>query len=818
MRTFFQDLRFGLRLLLSTPATTAVAVLTLALGIAANTTVFSWIDGLLLRPYPGASASHQLAILEATETAAVNVSGQTSYLDYRDFRQNLSSLAGLALHREDVFSLADASTAQAVWGELVTGNYFAVLGVKPVLGRTFTVEEDGDQPGAYPVAMISYALWRTWFHADPRAIGKSLRVNQRELTVVGVAPPEFRGTMPGLVFHIWVPVTMGKELAVLDQSVLRDRGDRCFYPLARLKPGSSMELARAEAATFAHRLELAYPKTNRGISATIRPTWEFKSAAPELLLKPLRILMVVSLVVLLIVCANVANLLLARSLARRKELSIRLALGAGGGRLTRQLLTETLLLAFAGAFSGLMLTPWLADLLPSLVPKIGAPVAIGFQLSGRVLAFTTLICVVTVLVSSAAPVLFWLRSNVNEALKEGGRSGRNGPQSNRTSGLLVATEVALATLALIGAGLFVRSFRNARDLDPGFNKDNVVLMRFYPALAGASTRDMQQFCLRLRERLRSSPGVDGVAYADQAPLGSARGPYSDIQVEGYTPPPNGTLTVNRYLVAPGYFDLLRIPLLAGRDFTDNDTYGAAPVMIVNQTFAQRFFGGANPVGRKVRWRGKWCTVVGMAKDSKYFDIAEGLRPHFFAPYLQQAGADQQYYFFVKTAGDPVRLMARLRREVAAVDPGAAALDVMTLADWTDVTMLPLKVAASVMGWLGLLSLVLAAVGLYSVMAYSVAQRTQEIGIRMALGAQPRTVLGGVLWQGLIIIVPGMIAGIVGALAVTRVVSGMLVHVSASDPATFAGASLFLTGVALLAAWLPAWRATKVDPMVALRCE
>jgi len=818
MRGFYQDLRFGLRLLQSTPGFTVVAVLTLALGIATNTTVFSWVDGVLLRPFPGAADAGQLAVLETGDAGTANGGTQLSYVDYRDFRQNMRSLSGLAIHREDVFSISDSTSAQAVWGELVSGNYFGVLGVKPALGRTFSVDEDGDKLGAYPVAVISHALWRSYFHADPKAIGKTVRVNRRELTVVGVAPPQFRGTMPGLVFHIWVPATMGKDLAMLDEAAIRDRGNRSFYAVARLRPGVPVEQARAEAAAFAHSLELAWPKTNRGVPATVLPPWEFHSAAPDLLLKPLRILMAVSLVVLLIVCANVANLLLARSLTRRKELSIRLALGAGGGRLTRQLLTETMVLAVAGTIAGLLLAPWLADLLPSLIPKIGVQVAVGFQLNGRVLAFTILTCVVTVVASGAAPVLFWLRSSVHESLKEGGRGGTHGAQSHRIRGLLVTSEVALATLALIGAGLFVRSFRNARSLYPGFDKSNVVLMRFYPVAIGGSTRDMQQFCLRLRERLQSAAGVTDAVYADYVPLGASRGPWSDIQVEGYTPPQGIAVNVNRYLIAPGYFNLMHIPLLDGRDFTLKDAYKTRAVVIVNQTFAERYFAGANPLGRRIRWRGKFATVVGLAKDSKYFDITEAPRPHFFAPFLQEAGADESYYFFIKTAGDPVRMMPRLRREVGAVDSTVAAFDVMPLSEWMDITMLPQKVAASVMGGLGLLSLVLAALGLYSVMAYSVAQRTQEIGIRMALGAQPRTVLAGVLWQGAGFTIPGLVAGIAAAFALTRLVSGMLVNVSAADPETFAAAAVFLTAVAMAAAWLPARRATHVDPMVALRCE
>src|ERR1039457_2207911 len=323
MRTLWRDLNFGLRLFLASPGMTVVAVLTLALGIAANTTVFSWIDGLLLRPFPGARDSHQLAVLEMITAGAPNGANQTSYLDYLDYRHNLKSLAGLAVHRDEVFSLGDVASAQAVWGELVSGNYFGVLGVKPAYGRTFTAEEDGDKPGAYPVAVISYGFWRRRFHADHRAIGRTLQVNQRELTVVGVAPPEFRGTMPGLAFDIWVPAIMGKELGMLGDSALRSRTNRGLYALARLRPGVDIAQARAEAVAYSHNLAAAFPKTNLGITATILPVWEFPGAAPGLLMRPLRILMVISVLLLLIVCANVTNLLDRKSTARRRELSIR---------------------------------------------------------------------------------------------------------------------------------------------------------------------------------------------------------------------------------------------------------------------------------------------------------------------------------------------------------------------------------------------------------------------------------------------------------------------------------------------------------------
>ena len=818
MRNLWKDLTFALRLLQSSPGFAVVAVLTLALGIAANTTVFSWMDELLFRPFPGSSEGQQLAVLEMVTAGAPNGANQTSYLDYLDYRDHLKSISGLALHREDVFTLGESVHAQAVWGELVTGNYFAVLGVKPALGRMFTPEENGDKLGAYPVAVISYRLWRNYFHADRSIVGKSVRVNRRELTVVGVAPEEFRGTMPGLVFEMWVPVTMGVELAMLDDSTFKNRASRRLYGIVRLKPGVAIEQARAEAAAFSHNLEAMSPDTNRGVTAAVLPVWEFHSAAPELLMRPLRILMAISVLVLFIVCANVANLLLARSIARRKEISIRLALGAGWWQLVRQLLTETLLLAGAGAVGGLWLARWMENSLPAMIPRVAVTVAAGAQLNGRILVFTILICAGATLLSGAAPALLWLRTDVNETLREGGRTGSPSAQSHRMRDLMVMAEVALATVALVGSGLFLRSFHNARGIYPGFDKNNVLLAQFYLGGTGFSTRDMQDFFLRLATRLRPAPGVVEVSYADFAPLGTSGGPYSEVGPEGYVAGKGESMEVNRDLVAPHYFDLLKIPLVEGRDFRDSDDRSAPPVMIVNQTFVRRYFNGGGAVGRRVRYRDKWFTVVGLAQDSKYFNVAEEPRPHFFAPFRQISGNDTRVHLFVRVAGDPDAFTATLRREVAALDPNAGAFFPMPLPEYTQVTMLPQRMAASMLAAMGLISLALAAVGLYSVMAYAVTQRTQEFGVRMALGARPNDVLRDVLLRGMKLTIAGLAAGIAGAFAVTRLVSSMLVNVGAADPVTFGAVAVFLALVALAASYVPARRATKVDPMVALRCE
>lgn len=817
MRTFWQDLRFGLRFVWGNPGFTAVAVLTLAIGIAAITTAFSWIDNLLLNPFPGSSDAGRLAVLESTSIHTPDREIQTSYQEYRVYRDHLKLIAGLAVHTQDVFGLGEPGSVQPVWGELVSGNYFAVLGVRPVLGRVFAPYEYGDVPGSNPVAVISYRLWRARFHADPGVIGKKVRVNRHDLTMVGVAPPEFRGTEPGLLCEIWIPAGMGTELGNYDAASLQRSAARNFRVVARLKDGVTIEQARAEAASVARGIEAISPDSNHGIGATILAPREMHTGAPRLLLGPLRILMAVSLLVLLIACANVANLLLARSVTRNREFGIRIALGAGRFRLLRQLLTETLILAGAGAAAALPLADLMARSLPLLVPNVGAPVDVAFHLSGRTLAFTILTCVAAALICGAAPVVFSFRTDISEVLKQAGRSGHGGAHSHRTRAFLVISEVALAAVALIGAGLFVKSFQNARNIYPGFDRTNVLLARFYFRSIGYSFEDVQQFCLRLREGLRSAPGIRDVNYADYAPLGSSGGPFTEARPEGYVPAHGERMDVGCTMVAPGYFSLLRIPLPGGRDFSERDDRNAAPVVIVNEAFARRYFGGSSPVGRRIRCWGAWRTVVGMAGDTRYYDPVAPPEPHLYVP-LRQRYAGNDIYFFIRTAADPVQAEGLVRREIAAVDPNVGAYHAMPLVEFTNVTLLPQKIAASLLAGLGIISLLLAGTGLYSIMAYAVSQRTQEIGIRMALGAQPRDVFADVLRRGMALTAAGLAAGIAVALVAARVVSGLFVHVGAADPVIYAAAVLFLAGVALLAGYLPARRATRVDPAVALRYQ
>jgi predicted permease len=802
---------------LKSPGFTLVAVLTLAVGIAASTTVFTWIDDVLVRPIPGVTNGHELLAFESLTPNGDSMT--SSYPDYQDHRDHLKLLAGLAMTRPDPLSIGEEDHAERIWGELVTGNYFAVLGVKPAFGRLFSPEESGDKQGGYPVAVISYRLWIRRFGAAPGAIGSTIRVNRQQLTIVGVAAPEFRGTLPGLAFEIWVPLVMAPQLNTMPQWMLRDRHTRNLRGLARPKPGVTMQQANAEVAALAMQLAKEHPDVSEGVGATLLPVWKSHTGPQGMLLAPLAILMAVCGLVLLIVCANVANLLLARATARQKEFCVRLALGAGRGRLVRQLLTESLLLALMGALVGLLLSLWMAQSLGYLVPAIGIPITQDTHVNGDILAFTMLLCVSVCVVSGMAPALHTMRTDLHDTLKDGGRSGSAGQGSRRLRSLLVVSEVALALVAIIGAGLFARSFQLARQIDPGFDASHMLVSNLSLSSAGYAVPDRKQFCYRLRERLEKQPGIVGATYADFVPLGFDSGPWEELEIEGYEKGRAENMQIYRNVVAPGYFKVVGIPLLDGRDFTERDDLSepVKRVMIVNETFAHRYFGGGYPIGRKVHGWGEWFTVVGVVKDSKYHTPNESPQPYFYVAFKQVYRADLNVAIYVRAVGDPNQALGTLRREVRSMDPNVSVYDALPLTEYMSASLFVQKIAAWLLGVLGAVALVLAAVGLYGVMAYSITQRRQEIGIRVALGARSSDVVGMVLRDGMGLTAAGLLVGVLAAVAVTRVVSGLLVKVSATDPLIFGGAALFLAVVALVASGVPAIRAARTDPNSALRC-
>src|ERR1035441_3210368 len=542
MRSLYEDLRYAIRVLRGIPGFTAVAVLTLALGIAANTTVFGWIDSLLVRPFPGVAGGGRLAALET-----VSPSGEysnTSYRDYRDYRDSVKSFSGVAASLLNAFDVGPADSPRRIYGEYVSGNYFAALGVKPVRGRAFLPSEYGDNANAFPVAVIGYRLWRSLFQGDPGGVGKTIRVNGYELTVAGIAPEEFRGTMPGMQLEIWIPINMAPQLNGQGGWLLEARNARQMWVTARLKPGVSLQQANAEVEACARRLAEESPGTSAGFHASLMPVWKAHIGMQSALLAPLRILMAVCFVVFLIVGANVANLQLARATARRRELSVRMALGAGRWRLARQLLTESLLLAAMGALAGIPLAVWLGRSLLWILPPIGYPVDFDFSLNPDVLGFTVLLCCVGSLLTGVAPAVHSVRRDLMEVLKEGGRSGTSGAGQNRTRGLLVVSEVALALVALVGTALFARSFQNARSIYPGFDAGHVVFARYHLDTFCQNPEQRAQFCYRLRDRIRPLSGVTAVSFANSVPLDMGTGQRSGIQVQGYAPVGNEEMSVS----------------------------------------------------------------------------------------------------------------------------------------------------------------------------------------------------------------------------------------------------------------------------------
>jgi predicted permease len=832
LESLSQDLRYGLRMMARNPGFAAVVIFTLALGIGVTTTAFSWIDMVLLRPLGGVTDPQHLVAVESVTPGGEWV--PNSYPDYQDFRDRLHLLQGIAVSHPAAFSVGKEDRAERVWGELVSGNFFAVLGVKPELGRIFSPDEYGDKPGAFSVAVISDRYWRSHYAADPNIVGKTIRVNQHELTVVGVAPPPFHGSMAAIGFDLWVPYMQQPVLNGVGQWMLRDRQNRNMLGIARLMPGVSMEQARQELAQLAGRMSVADADTNQGMSATLLPLNKSPHGPQGILAGPLRILMGVCILLLGIVCVNVANLLLARATAREKEFAARLALGATRRRLVQQVLTESLLMTAAAAVLGVAATPWLGRALTVLMPpgQALASLALDTGVNLHVALFTAGLCALTTLAAGVAPAWLSGRVDLNTRLNEGGRSGTAGRGRHRLRSSLVASEVALALVALVCAALLARGFAETSRIHPGFDPNHVLLNQFYLATNGYTLEQRKEFCRRLGQEMESMPGVTDTAWSDGVPLGFEPSWWEDLRVEGYAPAAGENMKIFRNVISPGYLDLMHIPLVAGRGFTDHDDEkdSSPPLMIVNEAFVHRFFAGRNPIGHRVHGWGDWFRIVGVAKDSKYHYLGESPVPYFYVPFRQVYRADMNLAFYVRVHDDPVSALPALRSAVRRIDPNVTVFDPTPLRDFIGASLYPQRVAAMLLAVLGALAVLLAGVGLYSVMAWSVAQRTQEIGIRMALGARPGHVLGMVVRQGLNLAAIGIAVGIVLALAAARGIAAVsstnsamgggvkLAGRNVADPLIYLAAVAFLCVIAALAAYLPARRAASVDPMKALRSE
>jgi macrolide transport system ATP-binding/permease protein len=794
-----QDLRFGVRMLLKHKGFSAVAVLTLALGIGANTAIFSLIHTVLLRP---------LSVAQPERLARIYTRGSqnTSFPNYRDLAAGNQVFAELAGHAIAPLNLGQGETLNRVHGELVTGNYFAALGVRPAIGRTFGTETDG-AVGAHPVAVVSHGLWQRRFNGDRALVGRTIALNGRQFTVIGIMPQGFRGTWPLVIApEVWTPVTM-QPVLFPGPNRLEDRGAGWFDLFGRLKPGVS--LAQAQSAVIAQTTRLAetWPEQNRGLEqAEVLPLDAVRGASFLQAVKVFAgLLSALVGLVLLIACANVANLLLARAALRRQEIAVRLALGATRWRLLRQLLTESMLLALAGGAAGCLLAVWLMGLVRAWRPPAQAPVPIEINptLDVRMLLFTLLVLVIAGVIFGLAPA--WQSSRLALApwLKEG--RGTMGGRAARFSlrNILVVTQVAVSLLLLICAGLFLRSLGRAQRIDPGFETERVLTVALDLRPGGYDATRGNLFYQQMLDQVERLPGVQSASLGEIIPLTFSRN-TSGVEIEGQAIT-NGEVDNNR--VAPRYFETMGIRLLAGRGFTRHDTETTPPVVIVNQTMAQRFWPGQSPLGKRLRIpldnRGNFTPyyeVVGLVKDSKYVTLGEEPKPFYYKAALQDY--QRQMVLHVMTSGDPNALRKALRESLSALDQ-SLLIEVATMQENLALALLPARIAASLLGLLGLLGLGLALVGIYGVISYALSQRTNEIGLRVALGARPLDVLRLVLGQGMKLTLLGIALGAAAAFGLTRFLASLLVGVSPTDPLTFATLAGLFCLVSLLACYLPA---------------
>ncbi len=816
MTGLFQNFRFALRQLRKSPAFTAIAVLTIAVGIGANTTIFGWMRSLVLNPFPGATAPHRIVAIENTAPDGEPLT--TSYLDFRDYRDNLRLVKFVTAYRGVAFSVGEAPNPERIWGEFASAGLFDMLEVKPELGRFFSAEEQGDAQNAHPVVVISHSFWASHYNSRPSAIGSTLRINRTPFTVIGVAPGEFHGLQAGLDQEFWVPLTMYGQLTHTGTWMLNDRGTRNFTLLARLAPGVTVEQARNEVQALASRMAKEDADADQGIGATVLPVRQSHFSTQATLLTPVTILMGAGWVVLLIVCANLANLLLVRTIGRAQEFSVRLALGAKLRQVTAHILCETLILVLGGSAAALVLAKWLGGALRWLLPAVAGPVLLAPPLDGQIFAFTAGIAALVAVVAGTVPSFYARRANLNETLKQGGRSSASGAGSQRLRRLIVVSEIALACIALVGASLFLKSFQAARSLDPGFSPDGVALAQFDFSTAGYNAQQTDNFCRRLSERLEQMPGVTAVSYDDSPPLGFYPGNWEGLEIEGYAPGRNENMKIYRDLVSPGYFASMKIPLVDGRDFDWHDDPASPKVIVVNQEFVRRFLPNRGVLGRKVFGWGQWFTIVGIVKDSKYHRVTESPQPYFYASIRQIFRPEYGLTFHVRTTGPVNGAVSDLRRETAAIDPGLTIFDVEPMTEYVAASLFGAKIAASLLSVLSGIGLFMAALGLYGVMAYSVAQRTREFGVRVAMGARGRDILGLIARESTKLTLIGMAAGLVLAAACGRAVASQIHGITALDPLAFAGVGLLLVVVGLAASYIPARRAAKVDPMVALRYE
>ena len=817
MQTLWQNLRYGLRLLFKHPGFTLIAVISLALGVGANTAIFSVVNAALLRPLPVEEPEELVGLYrKIPQDPNYNRFSYPNYVDVRDRNQAFESLAAYYF---TPFNLGGAGQTERVNGKVVSGNYFSTLGVKMNQGRAFLPEEDRT-PNANPVAVIGHGLWQRRFGGDPALVGKTITLNGHGFTVVGVAPPQFQGAELGMAPDVLVPMMM-QSRAMPGRNWLDGRDIGWLRVVGRLKPGVSAEQAQTEMIALGNQMRSEHPQINETFGIAVIQDFgihpQFRDMARNFLL----ILMAVVALVMLIACANVASLLLSRAADRRQEIGVRLALGAGRSRLIGQLLTESLLLAVMGGAAGLMIAPWLIDGLSVVVMQANPlPSPVEFQLDRRVLAFTGVMSVLTGVIFGLAPAISAARLDLIKIIK-GDTAGRVYGRT-RLRSIFVGAQVALSLALLVAAGLFIRSLQSAQRIDAGFETERQLLLTFDLGLQGYDRERGRAFQQQLEQRVAGLPGVQLVTFAGVTPLGLGSDQDTGIVIDGYTPPSGlQDVVINYNVVGANYFQTMGIPLVQGRDFGTQDHEKAPPVAIVNETAARRFWPNQPAVGKRLRYgsSGPEVEVIAIARDSKYITLGEKPTPYLYAPMSQNylSSATLQ----ARASGDASQLsqlVGAVQREVQALDKDLPVFGVKTMSQHLQGALMAPRLAAALLGVFGAAAMLLAAVGIYGVVSYAVAGRTREFGLRMALGARPRNVVWLVLRKGMAPVWIGMLIGLGASLAATRLLESYLYGVSASDPMTFVAAAILLGVVALLASCIPARRATKVDPMIALRYE
>jgi macrolide transport system ATP-binding/permease protein len=807
-----RDASYALRMLRRNPGFSVLAIFCLTLGIGANAAVFSWIEGILLRPYPLVVDQDRLFAVAGT-TRGDPGNDDMSWPDWLELQRNSTLVEAFIGEKITGSTLSIGDRAERAIGSMVSANYFDAVGVRPVLGRGF---QPGDDSGrnAHPITVISYQMWQDRFHGDPAIIGKTQVLAGLPHTIVGVAPKGFYGTFVGYAFQFWVPASMQSQFdAGADK--LEDRGARWVEGYVRLKDGVTAEQAQSEMSAIAARLEAEYPETNRGRGVRLFPLWQTPFNNAGALLPTLGIALVVVLSVLLIACANVGNLLLVRACARQQEMTIRLSIGAGRGRLVRQLMTEGLILSAIAAAGGLVVANWLRDALALLTPPRGGVLLhLPGALDWRVLALSASVGVGSTLLFALVPALLTSNIDLAGALRSqsGGVVGARSRAWVRST--LVLVQMSLSFVLLAGAGLLIQSLQAVRNATPGFSTQGVLTTGVDLFTAGYDTQRAKNFQDELIDRLEALGGVESAAFSRTTPFSYRSYSTAPIAVDGYDAPPDQQLAADYNEVGPGFLATMGIPLVSGREFTRADNEKAPLVAVVDETMAATFWRGMDPVGRRLQVRGRWMQIVGVARNAKYRNLLETPKPFFYVALRQNFSATTALH--IRTAQGPAAFRPALVREIHALDANVAPSELITMREQVDRTTAAQRISVTILVVFGGLAVVLAAVGLYGVMASTVSQSSRELALRMALGAGASDLLRLVLTNGLALTAGGVALGLVAALQLTRLLGYLLYTVSPRDPLAFGLAFVVITVASLAACMVPAWRATRTDPLGALR--